>query len=83
MGIANHILFALDEDKISFVLLLDLWAAFDTIDYEILLSRLGSFFFYIRSTDLSWFRSYLSERKQFVMVQNNRSSTAPLDLGVP
>ena len=32
---------------------------------------------------LSWFRFYLSERKQFVMIQDNRSSTAPLDFGAP
>ena len=82
ISIVNHILCALDENKTSVLLLLDLSAAFDTVDHEILLSGLDSFFG-IRSTALSWFRSYLSKRKQFKMVQDNQSSTAPLDFGVP
>ena len=78
---ADHIVCALGENKICVLLLLDLSAFFDTVDNEILLARLESFFG-IRSTVLSWFHSYLSERKQFVMVQDNRSSTAPLDFRI-
>ena len=81
MSTVNHILCTGDEDKISLLLLLDLSTAFDTFDHEILLSRLGSFFG-IRSTSLFWFRSYLYERTQFVTVQDNRTSIAPLDFGV-
>ena len=81
LSTVNHILCTGDEDKISLLLLLDLSTAFDTFDHEILLSRLGSFFG-IRSTSLSWFRSYLFERKQFVTVQDNRTSIVPLDFGV-
>ena len=40
-------------------------------------------FFGIHSAALSWFRSYLSEKKQLVMIQDNRSSTAQLDFGTP
>ena len=81
-SIVNNILRALDEDTIFVLLFLDLSAAFDTICHEILLSRLDTFFG-IHSAALSWFRSYLSERKQFVVIQDNRSSTAPLDFGAP
>ena len=78
----NDILTALDEDKISVLFLLDLSAAFDTIDHDILLSHLDSSFG-IRSTDLSWFHSYLSERRQFVTVQDHKSPTTSLDFRVP
>jgi exonuclease III len=80
--ILNDILTSLDDDKISVLLLLDLSAAFDTIDHEILLTRLR-INFGICDTALNWFRSYLSNRKQFVLIDENQSSKMSLDFGVP
>ena len=77
----NDILSALDNDNISVLLLLDLSAAFDTIDYQILLSRLNSVLG-IQSTALQWFHSYLSDRYQSTSV-NNSSSSSQLMYGVP
>ena len=81
LRIVNDILSALDNDNISVLLLLDLVldlsAAFDTIDHQILLSRLNSVFG-IQSTALQWFQSYLSDRYQSTSVNN--SSCAPLQL---
>ena len=76
-AIVNHTCTAL-----SVLLLLDLSAAFDTIDHQILLSRQTSVFG-IQSTALQWFQSYLSDRYQSISVNN--SSSAPLQLmyGVP
>eukprot|EP00745_Piridium_sociabile_P012062 TRINITY_DN18726_c0_g1_i1.p1 TRINITY_DN18726_c0_g1~~TRINITY_DN18726_c0_g1_i1.p1 ORF type:complete len:1158 (-),score=142.61 TRINITY_DN18726_c0_g1_i1:196-3669(-) len=82
LRILNNILVSLDQDKISTLLLLDLSAAFDTIDHEILFSRLEHDFG-IKNTALNWFRSYLSERKQTVLVNGQKSSESPLDFGVP
>ena len=72
----------MDEDKISVLLLMALSASFDTIDHHILLSRLETVFC-IRSTALQWFRSYLLDRNQCIVVNNSASSSSPFMFGVP
>ena len=62
--------------------LLDLSAAFDTIDHSILLQRLTSWFS-INSTALTWFQSYLSSRSFVTSCGNSKSTTIPLTCGVP
>ena len=78
----NDILCAIDEDRCVILLLLDLSAAFDTVDHQILLSRLSSRFG-IDGMVLSWFKSYLCDRRQSVSIENERSSSRPLTCGVP
>ena len=82
LRIVNDILSSLDNDNISVLLLLDLSAAFDTTDHQILLSRLNSVFG-IQSTALQWFQSYLSDRYQSTSVNNSSSSPSQLMYGVP
>jgi hypothetical protein len=82
LRVVNDILSALDDDKVSVLLLLDNSAAFDTIDHSVLLSRLETVFG-IRSTALQWFRSYLQDRTQYVSVNNLSSPASPLLFGVP
>ena len=77
LRIVNDILSALDNDNISVLLLLDLSAAFDTLDHQILLSHLNSVFG-IQSTALQWFHSYLSDRYQSISVSNSSSSPSQL-----
>jgi hypothetical protein len=73
---------ALDNGSSVILLLLDLSAAFDTIDHKILLHRLEHVFG-IKGTALCWIRSYLHERYQFVNVNGSLSEPARLDYGVP
>ena len=62
---------------------LDLSAAFDTVDHEVLLQRLQSEFG-VTDTPLSWLRSYLESRTQFVKLGQHQSPPAVgLDVGVP
>ena len=60
---------------------IDLRKAFDTVNHEILLTKLEHYG--IRGNMLHWFKSYLSNRKQYVSV--NGKSSLPLDIsyGVP
>ena len=62
--------------------LLDLSAAFDTLDHPILLQGLETTFG-ISGTVLRWFASYLEGREQSAKVDNVLSSPSPLQLGVP
>ena len=78
----NDVAIAFNQKRSVILLLLDLSAAFDTVDHSILLSRL-SHAFGIRGTALEWFRSYLINRTQFVNVNGSTSERHVLQFGVP
>ena len=70
------------NDKKSIInVLVDLRKAFDTVDIELLLKKLGSYG--IRGVQLDWIRSFLTNRQQFVCVASNSSSKRPVNIGVP
>ena len=82
LKIVNDLLTSLDQGKVSILSLLDLSAAFDTIDHSILFQRLEHSFG-ISGTTLAWFKSYISDRTQCVSVNRLKSSPTPLLYGVP
>ncbi len=82
LRVKNDILMEMDKQKVVLLLLLDLSAAFDTIDHTILLNRLEKRCG-ISGTALKWFASYLSKRKQFVKVGDTESERRDLIFGVP
>jgi len=67
---------------VAALVLLDLSAAFDTVDHDILLQRLWVTYG-ISDTAHAWLRSYLSCRSQYVRCGSSRSSTIYLVCGVP
>lgn len=82
LRISSDLLNAADEGLVTMLSLIDLSAAFDTIDHGILLKRL-SVTFGISGNTLKWFTSYLSDRRFFVLVEGIKSSPKPLKYGVP
>ena len=80
--VQNDILSALDAGSSVILLMLDLSAAFDTIDHDILLSRLCNVYG-ITGDALDWFRSYLTGRIQRVVIEDAVSGDQELGFGVP
>ena len=76
------ILRAVDRQQDVILVLLDLSAAFDTIDHDILLHRLHSRFGFSGSV-LNWFRTYLHGRSQCVTIGDCTSDSSALECGVP
>ena len=72
---------ALERKKIAALLFLDYSKAFDMVSSEILLRKLEHYG--IRGLCLSWFESYLTNRSQYVSVNNCNSTSLSLKYGVP
>ena len=77
----NKITDALNNKKHTIAIFGDLKKAFDTCDHQILLSKLKKYG--VDGSELDWFKSYLTNRKQFVSVGSCSSSLLEISLGVP
>ena len=78
----NDILAAIDKRHCVMLLLLGLSTAFDIVDHDILLTRLHSKYS-ISGIALEWFRSYLTNRSQFALIEGCRSQSRELKCVVP
>ena len=72
---------ALDTGKYVVGVFLDLKKAFDTVDHSILLNKL--YLYGIRGNIHNWFKSYLTNRSQYVEYNNVKSKTEIITHGVP
>ena len=82
LRVQNDILSALHEKRMVMLVLLDLTAAFDTIDHSVLLARLKHRFG-IDGLALKWIQSYLSDRSQYVNISGTKSHSKTIGFGVP
>ena len=80
-SLVNNIVKCLENKEVGFCILLDFAKAFDTVNHEILLSKLE--YYGIRGIALDWFKSYLSDRMQCTEIGDTQSKLDYIKCGVP
>ena len=82
LRVHNDILRIMDGSRAVFLVMLDLSAAFDTLDHDILLQRFRDRFG-ITGTAIQWFSSYFTRRTHWVHAAGANSDVHHLEFGVP
>lgn len=82
LKVKNDILLSMDKQQVTLLVLLDLSAAFDTVDHRVMLKRLESNFGNTGKA-LQWFASYLTDRSQRTVFDGCSSKVFYLPFGVP
>ena len=71
----------MDHELLTGAVFVDLRKAFDSVDHEILLSKLESYG--LKDIEFDWFRNYLTDRKQLISFGKDISDACPITSGVP
>ena len=82
LKVLNDVLLACDSGNCVALVLLDLTAAFDTVDHNILISRLKKWVG-VTGVALNWFIYYLDIRSFSVCFGDCESTKASFQYGVP
>ena len=77
----NQITDAFSQGKYTLGIFIDLSKEFNTINYNNLLEKLKAYG--IQSENLKWFRSYLSNRKQFISYDDFKTEMKNVKCGAP
>lgn len=80
--VQSDILTSMDQQQVTLLILLDLSAAFETVDHEIMLEIL-ELEFGVTGSALKWFKSFLADRKQVVCINQVMSGSFEIKSGVP
>ena len=76
----DHISKAMESGKTPCALFIDLSKAFDTLSFDILIRKLRHYG--VTDTELRLLTSYLTNRKQYVVLNNNESDITEIKVGV-
>ena len=82
LKLVNDALWLMENKRILVVAIMDLSAAFDMVDHDLLLSVLHNSFG-ISDTALSWYETYLRPRTMTIKINNSSSEMTDLKYGVP
>ena len=81
--ITDDLLFNLDNERVSGMILIDYCKAFDMVDHVILQDKLYSYGLDNTSLTCTWFQSFLCDRRQFVSMSDKESTTSIIPHSVP
>ena len=81
INLNDHLLNKLDKKEYTCTIFLDLAKAFDSVNHKILLAKLEKYG--IRGAAHDLFRSYLTNRWQYVKLNNTKSELMSIDIGIP
>ena len=81
LQLTDYVLKSFDQKKFVIGIFLDFKKAFDTVDHNILLTKLENYG--IRDITLKWVTSYLSDRKHFTQIGDQKSQTLTLTHSIP
>ena len=81
LELVDQIYQGFENNEFTIGIFIDLKKAFDTVNHQILLNKLE--FYGVRGIPLTWIKSYLSNRQQYVDINNFRSSYKKINCGVP
>ena len=77
----DQIFNSFEENKFTLGVFIDLSKAFDTVNHDILLTKLSNYG--IQNINLKWFTSYLSQRKQYISSNQDKTDALNITCGVP
>ena len=80
-AIVNDMAEIMEKGKCGFLVMLDLSAAFDTVDHRLLLESLCAIG--IKDEVYKWYENYLEDRSIAVVLMNEKSEIKKLKMGVP
>ena len=81
MELTDNLKKAIDNNFYTCGVFLDFSKAFDTVNHQILLKKLEAYG--IRGLPLNWFSSYLTNRQQYVTLNNQESPKQTMVCGIP
>ena len=81
ISLVDQKLLSLDKDEVTGMVFVDSRKALDEVDHQLLMTKLR--LYRVSDSALSWFRSYLTDRQQFVTIDGKRSDSLIIKQGVP
>jgi len=79
--LVRDILKSFDENKYTLGVFIDLSKAFDTVNHNILLTKLKNYG--IKHSNFKWFKSYVSNRQQYISHNCSKTNNMNITCGVP